>query len=148
MIFEKNAKTGELAFSKSFLLMVSVCYFWKSYDVIRGFFLNGNVAFLLLFLIDLLIVYPMVKKNSICLRNFQKKSIFFITRNCFKVIKKTKKKISAEIFFKTLIGRSLDFLKNYALRFHLGISRLFGHTVYCKYYIKNKHFFLSRRYLL
>jgi hypothetical protein len=27
MIFEENAKTGELAFSKSFLLIVSVCFF-------------------------------------------------------------------------------------------------------------------------
>jgi hypothetical protein len=43
MIFEKNAKTGELAFSKSFLLMVGMYLFavfddLESYDVIRGFF--------------------------------------------------------------------------------------------------------------
>jgi hypothetical protein len=99
--------------------------------VIRGF-LKGNVAFLLPFLIDLLIVYPTVKKFSIYIRNFLKKPNFFKYHNFFKIIEKTKKKISAEIFFKTLIGRSLDFLKNYALRFHLGISRLFGHTV-CMY---------------
>jgi hypothetical protein len=64
MIFENNAKTGELAFSKSFLLMVylfAVFYDLERVDVIRG--LNGNVAFLLPFLIDLLIVYPTIKKN-------------------------------------------------------------------------------------
>jgi hypothetical protein len=36
-------------------------------------FLNGNVAFLLAFLIDLLIFYPTVKKFSIYVRNFLKK---------------------------------------------------------------------------
>jgi hypothetical protein len=36
-------------------------------------FLNGNVAFLLPFLIDLLIVYPTVKKSSIYIRHFMKK---------------------------------------------------------------------------
>jgi hypothetical protein len=104
----------------------------KKKTVIRGF-LKGNVTFLLPFLIDLLIVYPTVKKFSIYIRNFLKKPNFFKYHNFFKIIEKTKKKISAEIFFKTLIDRSLDFFKNYALRFHLGISRLFGHTVYiCK----------------
>jgi hypothetical protein len=33
-------------------------------------FLNGNVTFLLPFLIDLLIVYPTVKNFSIYIRNF------------------------------------------------------------------------------
>jgi hypothetical protein len=42
-------------------------------DLERGFFLNGNVAFLQPFLIDLVIVYPTVKKFSIYLRNFLKK---------------------------------------------------------------------------
>jgi hypothetical protein len=42
------------------------------------FFLNGNVAFLLPFLIDLLIVYPTVKIFSIYIRNFLKNLIFFI----------------------------------------------------------------------
>jgi hypothetical protein len=36
-------------------------------------FLNGNVAFLLPFLIDLLIVYPTVKKSSIYIRHLMKK---------------------------------------------------------------------------
>jgi hypothetical protein len=36
-------------------------------------FLNGNVAFVLAFLIDLLIFYPTVKKFSIYVRNFLKK---------------------------------------------------------------------------
>jgi hypothetical protein len=62
MIFEKNEKTGELAFSKSFLLMVSVFDDLEGIMMSSEVFLNGNVAFLLPFSIDLLIVYPTVKK--------------------------------------------------------------------------------------
>jgi hypothetical protein len=41
-------------------------------------FLNGNVAFSLPFLTDLLIVYPTVKKILIYIRNFLKNPIFFL----------------------------------------------------------------------
>jgi hypothetical protein len=44
----------------------------KVMNIIRGC-LNGNVAFSLPFLIDLLFVYPTVKKNSIYIRNFLQK---------------------------------------------------------------------------
>jgi hypothetical protein len=97
MIFEKNAKTGELAFSKGFLLMVHI----KELRCLQRFFLKGNVAFLLPFLIDLLIVYPTVKKKFNLRKKFPEKTYFFITK-FFKVIRKTKKKISAEIFFSCL----------------------------------------------
>jgi hypothetical protein len=75
-------------------------------------FLNGNVAFLLPFLIDLLIVYLTVKKFSIYIRNFLKKRNFFLNNNnFFKVIEKTEQTLSAESFFKTLIDLSLDFFQ-------------------------------------
>jgi hypothetical protein len=55
-------------------------------------FLNGNVAFLLPFLIDLLIVYPTLKNFNLH-KKFPEKNYFF--NDFFKVIEKTKKKISA-----------------------------------------------------
>jgi hypothetical protein len=68
MIFEKNAKTKTVD---------GICLlFLMSYDVIRGF-LNGNVAFLLQFLIDLLIVYPTVKKSFNLHKKFPEKTYFF-----------------------------------------------------------------------
>jgi hypothetical protein len=39
--------------------------------------LNGNVAFLLPFLIDLLIVYPIVKKIFNLFKKFPEKNLFF-----------------------------------------------------------------------
>jgi hypothetical protein len=81
-------------------------------------FLNGNVAFLLPFLIDLLIVYTTVKKIFNLHKKFPEKNIFF---NFF--IEKSKKKISAEIFFR--------FFSKISITFHLGVFRLFGHTVLC-----------------
>jgi hypothetical protein len=86
MIFEKNAKIGELVFSKSF-------YWWYLFAVFDDLervmmssevFLNGNVAFLLPFLIDLLIVYPTIKKNfnlHTYLRNFLKKPNWLLLEN-------------------------------------------------------------------
>jgi hypothetical protein len=76
MNFEKSAKTGKLAFSKSFL--VAIFDDLERVMMSSKFFLNGNVAFLLPILIDLLIVYPMVKKFSIYIRNFLKKPNFFL----------------------------------------------------------------------
>jgi hypothetical protein len=51
MILEKNAKTGELAFSKSFLLMFAVFDDLERVIMSSEVFLNANVAFLLPFLI-------------------------------------------------------------------------------------------------
>jgi hypothetical protein len=89
--------------------------------------LNGNVAFLLPFLIDLLIVYPTVKKKFNLRKKFPEKTYFFITK-FFKVIRKTKKKISAEIFFKTLIDLSLDLFQKLCVTFSFGCFQTFWHS--------------------
>jgi hypothetical protein len=60
--------------------------------------LNGNVAFLLPFLIDVLIVYPKVKKNSIYIRNFLKKPNFLITFS--RSSKRPKRKYQQKAFLK------------------------------------------------
>jgi hypothetical protein len=85
-------------------------------------------------LIDLLIVYPTVKKISIYIRNFLKKpnrllenkenfnferQLILATNVQNVVLEHLDNTLSAVSFFKTLI----------ALRFHLGVSRLFEHTV-------------------
>jgi hypothetical protein len=110
MIFEKNAQTGELAFSKSLLFLMTLKELCMMSSEV---FFNGKVAFLLPFLIDLLIVYPTDKKISIYITNFLKKPNFFYNtyNNFFKVIEKTKQTLSAESFFKTLIDLSLDFFQ-------------------------------------
>jgi hypothetical protein len=111
MIFEENAKTGELTFSKSFLFAIfdDLERVMKSSEV----FLYGNVAFLLPFLIDLLIVYLTRRSNkfSIYIRNFLKKPIFFFynIHNFSKVIEKSEQTLSAESFFKTLTDLSRFF---------------------------------------
>jgi hypothetical protein len=78
IIFKKNAKTGELAFSKSFLLMVSVFDDLEKVMMSSQGFLNGNVAFLLPFLIDLLILYPTVRKIFNLHKKFPEKTYFFL----------------------------------------------------------------------
>jgi hypothetical protein len=54
---------------------------------------------------------------------------FFNKVKLFQGHRKDQKENFSSNLFKTLIDLSLDFFKNYALRFHLGVSRLFGHTV-------------------
>jgi hypothetical protein len=88
-------------------------------------FLSGNVAFLLPFLIDLLIVYLTVKKIFNLHKKFPEKTYFFNYIMTFsRSSKGPKGKYQQKCFF--LIN---FFFKNYALRFHLGVSSLFGHTV-------------------
>jgi hypothetical protein len=85
-------------------------------------------------LIELLIVYPTVKKISMYIRNFLKKpnrllenkenfnferQLILATNVQNVVLEHLDNTLSTESFFKTLI----------ALRFHLGVSRLFEHTV-------------------
>jgi hypothetical protein len=67
MIFEKNAKTSEKRLQKVFCWWHLFAVFDDLERVMMSseVFLNGNVVFLLPFLIDLLIVYPTVKKFSI-----------------------------------------------------------------------------------
>jgi hypothetical protein len=59
-------------------------------------FLNGNVAFLLPFLIDLLIVNPTVQKIFNLHKKFPEKTYFFYNNNFFKIIEKTEQTLSAE----------------------------------------------------
>jgi hypothetical protein len=62
MIFEKNAKIDELQLSKKLSIDGIYIYDLERVMMLSEVFLNGNVEFLLPFLIDLLIVYPTVKK--------------------------------------------------------------------------------------
>jgi hypothetical protein len=70
MVFEKNAKS----------LMVGICLLFlmtlKELRCHQRFFLNGNVEFLPSFLIDLLIVYPTVKKIFNLPKKFPEKTYF------------------------------------------------------------------------
>jgi hypothetical protein len=63
------------------------------------FFLNGNVAFLLPFLIDLLIVYPTVKKFFYLHKKFPEKPNFFYN-NFFKVIERPNRHYQQKSFLK------------------------------------------------
>jgi hypothetical protein len=88
-------------------------------------FLNGNVAFLLPFLIDLLIV-NLHKKFP------EKTYFFFNNNNFFKVIEKTEQTLSAEIFFKTLIDLSLDFFQKLCVTFSFGCFQTFWTYCMCR----------------
>jgi hypothetical protein len=61
-------------------------------------FLNGNVAFLLLFLIDLLIVYPTAKKIFNLHKKFPEKTYFFYNMVTFSMSTDT---ISRNLFLNT-----------------------------------------------
>jgi hypothetical protein len=60
------------------------------------------------------------------MRNFLKKTSFFKHITFSRSSKRPKRKYQQKSFLKHQLTY-LDFFKNYALRFHLGVSRLFGH---------------------
>jgi hypothetical protein len=71
-------------------------------------FLNGNIAFLLLFLIDLLIVYLMVKKMFNLHKKFPEKKTYFFY-NIITFSRSSKRPNRQKAFFKTLNDPTLNF---------------------------------------
>jgi hypothetical protein len=129
MIFEKNAKTGELAFSKSFLLMVSVWLFLMTLkETSSEVFLNGNVAFLLPFLINLLIVYPTVKKFFNLHKKFSENTYFLYNIIFSWSSKRPKRKYQQKSFLKHQSTCLSIFFKNYA--FFIWVFPDFVDTLY------------------
>jgi hypothetical protein len=84
------------------------------------------------------------KNFSIYIKNFLKKTIFFLMTT-FSVIEKTKKKISTEIFFNTLIDLSLHFFQKLCVTFSFGCFQTFW--TYCTVCIC-KLFYASLKYVI
>jgi hypothetical protein len=120
-------------------------------------FLNSNVAFLLPFLTDLLILYPTVKKNFNLHKKFPEKTYFFYNITFSRSSKRPSRHYQQKAFFKTLIDLSLNFFQKLCVSFSFGCFQTFWthcindpkpNHVLLKFLTNSSHLFHSTNFIL